>query len=76
MGSGGRSFTLLNKNVGHLFSLPLSTNVGTKTLLQEFKRSLILGDTQQFHDTLLVRCETSDFSDNLANELVVFRCSL
>jgi hypothetical protein len=40
----------------------------TYSLLGELLGTLILGVLDQFHDTTFIRSETSDFTDNAANE--------
>ena len=65
------SLSHLLQNVGHLFPLPLGSNVIANTFLQEFQTSLVLGNSQQLHGSLFVGGESSDFTNQITDELVV-----
>jgi hypothetical protein len=45
-----------------------SSVVGTYSLLGELLSTLVLGVFDQFHNTTFVGSETSDFTDDAANE--------
>ena len=65
------SLSHLLQNIGHLFPLPLGSNVIANTFLQEFQTSLVLGNSQQLHGSLFVGGESSDFTNQITDELVV-----
>lgn len=66
---GGLS--LGHQDAGHLVTLPLGTNVGSKTPLEELEGTLVLADAQQLHAALLVRRKANHFTDDVTDELVV-----
>lgn len=68
----GRSLSHLGQDVGQLLTLPLGANVCAQATLQEFERTLILGDLQQFHASLLVGGMADHLTDDVAHELGVF----
>lgn len=63
------STTALNKDVGELLNLLLSTAEGAEALLGELTGTLILVVLQQLHATLLVGSEAGDLTDEVADEL-------
>lgn len=70
---GSLCFTLLDDDIGHLISLPLSTDVGAESLLAELQGTFILRNSQQFHRSFFIRGEADDFSDQVSNEFVVLQ---
>ena len=59
----------LGNDLGHLVHLSLRTAERTKSLLRQLSCALVLAVPQQFDDTALIRGETRDFADNLADKL-------
>lgn len=56
--------TLLNNDSRELLNLPLGSEEGTEPLLGELLGLLVLGVPQQLHDSLLVRREPGNLSDD------------
>jgi len=69
---GASGFPLCLQDTLHLLALSLSADVRSETLLGEFQASLVLGDLQQLQASLLVRSESGNLSDHLADEFDVF----
>lgn len=70
------SFTHLGEDVGQFFTLSLATDVRAKASLAEFQRTLILGDLQQFHASLLVRSVSDNFTNQIAHKFRVLGLDL
>merc|ERR1712198_163937 len=70
LGAGG--FPLCLQDTLHLLALSLSADVRSETLLGELQASLVLGHLQQLQASLLVRSESGDLSDHLADKFDVF----
>lgn len=60
--------TLLLDDVGELLDLALGAEECAETLLGELLGLLVLGVTEQFHNTLLVGGESSDLTDDVLDE--------
>lgn len=56
--------TLLDNDGRELFNLPLGSEESTEPLLGELLGLLVLGVPQQLHDSLLVRRESGNLSDD------------
>lgn len=67
------SFAELSQYVLHLVTLGLGADVRSEALLDELEGLLILGDLEQLHRTLLVGGETSDLTDQLADDLKIIQ---
>lgn len=65
------SLAHLCQNVGQFFTLPLATDVSAQTSLAELQSTLILGDLQQFHASLLIGSMSDDLTNQIANEFGV-----
>lgn len=63
--------THLCQNVGQFFTLSLATNVCAQTSLAEFQCTLILGNLQQFHASLLIWSMSNHFTHQIAYEFCV-----
>lgn len=72
----GSSLAHMGQDVGQLFALPLCTDVGAQSSLQELEGTLILGYLQQFHATAFVWSMTAHLTDQVANEFCVLRLHL
>lgn len=70
------SFTHLCENVLQFLTLPLATDVCTQTGLAELQSTLVLGDLQQFHASLLVWSVADNFADQIAHEAGVLGLNL
>lgn len=63
--------SLLNDDVGHFITLPLCSNVSSKTLLAEFEGTFVFRDPQQFHSTLFIGGEADNLSDQVTYKFVM-----
>lgn len=62
------STSSLSNDSGHVLALSLTTLERTKLLLSELTGTLLLGVTDQLDDSLFVRSEAGDFTDEGSNE--------
>lgn len=67
--SGG--FTLLDEHLRKLVTLLLATHVCAQTFLEKLERSLILGDTQQFHGSTFEWSKAGNLTHHASDEFVV-----
>lgn len=73
---GMTGLTHLGQDVGQFLTLSLATNVRSQTGFAELQRSLVLGDLQQLHATLLVRSVADDLTDQIPDEFGVLGLDL
>lgn len=64
--------TLFSDDVGQAFHLALGATEGAYATLDELAGTLVLGVTDEFHGTTLVRSETGDFANDGADDLDTF----
>ena len=62
------STSLFSNDVGKALHLVLGTTEGTDTTLDEFTGTLVLGVTDKLHSTTLIRSETSNLTDDGADD--------
>jgi hypothetical protein len=62
------STSSLSNDLSHVFALGLTTLKRTELLLSELTGTLLLGVTDQLDDSLFVRSETGDFTDEGSDE--------
>jgi len=65
----GSSLPHLGENVGQLLTLPLGSDVSSKSPFQELQCPLILRHLKQFHGPFLIWGMSDYFSDQIPNEL-------